>query len=261
MKIRWWMVLAAAAALTAAAGAQDSGQGPGYGPPPEGRGGMGRAGGMEMGMMGRGLMGTVTATAADHLSIKTDAGDVYVAHLSADTRFMKQAAGMRGGGGTGEGGGAPMGGGPGGRGNPPQTIKAAEIKVGDVVNIMGDKDATAKTVSATAVVVMDPERVKMMREMAANFGKTWLAGKVTAIDGTKITLTGIEDNAPHSFAADENTSFRKRREPITLADIQVGDSLRVEGAVKDGVFLATSVNDMGTMGGPPPNLPRNAPPQ
>ena len=29
---------------------------------------------------------------------------------------------------------------------------------------------------------------------------------------------------------------------MTLADIQVGDTIRVEGAVKDGVFTATSVN-------------------
>jgi molybdenum cofactor biosynthesis enzyme len=252
------MALAIAVVFTAAAGAQDSGQGPG-GPPPEGRGGMmGGPGGM--GTMGRGLMGAVTETAADHLTIKTDAGEVYIVHFKADTRFMKQAAGMRGpgGGGTGDGGGAPMGG---RGGNPPQTIKVTDIKANDVISIMGDKDTTAKTIQATAVVVVDPERAKMMREMQANFGKTWLAGKITAIDGTKVTLLGLEDNAPHTFVADENTSFRKRRDPITLADLQVGDSVRVDGAVKNGVFTATTVNAMGAMGGPPPNLPRNAPQQ
>ena len=49
--------------------------------------------------------------------------------------------------------------------------------------------------------------------------------------------------------ADENTSFRKRRDPITLADVQVGDMVRVEGAVKDGTFVATTVAVMV----PPPN--------
>jgi len=80
--------------------------------------------------------------------------------------------------------------------------------------------------------------------MQANYGKTWLAGKVTAIDGVKVTLLGINDHIAHTFAADENTTFRKRREPITLADIQVGDTVRVEGAAKDGIFLATSVAAM-----------------
>jgi hypothetical protein len=43
--------------------------------------------------------------------------------------------------------------------------------------------------------------------------------------------------------------FRKRRDPITLADVQVGDMVRVEGTIKDGVFVATNVAVMS----PPPN--------
>ena len=60
--------------------------------------------------------------------------------------------------------------------------------------------------------------------------------------------------------------FRKRRDPITLADIQVGDMVRAEGAVKDGTFVATSVAVMGPpMNGAPgagggPGQPA-APPQ
>jgi Domain of unknown function (DUF5666) len=104
-----------------------------------------------------------------------------------------------------------------------------------------------------------------MREMQANFGKTWLQGKVTAIDGTKITLTGSMDSAPHTVVADENTTFRKRRDPVTLADIQVGDTVRADGALKDGVFTATAINVGGMMGGGQPNqqpgAPAGAPPQ
>jgi hypothetical protein len=98
--------------------------------------------------------------------------------------------------------------------------------------------------------------------MQANFGKTWLMGKVTAIDGAKITLTGSMDNAPHTVVADENTTFRKRRDPVTMADIQVGDTVRVDGALKDGVFTATAVNVGGMMGGGgAPNSPQNPPTQ
>jgi hypothetical protein len=107
---------------------------------------------------------------------------------------------------------------------------------------------------------IDPERAKQLREMQANYGKTWLMGKVTAIDGVKVTLMGGVDNAAHSFVADENTTFRKRRDPITLADIQVGDTIRVEGALKGDAFVATAVNAMG----PPPEgaqgAPRTGPP-
>ncbi len=217
-----------------------------------------------MGMAGgRGVMGTVTEVAADHYMVKTEAGDVYTVHFSANTRIMKQPPGMRGpgegrGGGQGRGGGG-MGMGRGG--NPPQEIKATEIKVGDAVGAMGELDATAKSMGAVAIVQLDPERARQMAEMQANYGKTWIQGKVTAIDGVKVTLMSSIDNAAHDFVADENTTFRKRRDPITLADIQVGDMVRAEGALKDGTFAATTVNVLGMPQGGPPSAPRNSPPQ
>lgn len=233
------------------------GQGQGQGQRGGGRGGMG--GGMGQ---GRGVMGTVTQVAADHYTIKTDAGETYTVHYSANTRIVKQTAQGRGQGqGQGQGRGRGEGeGGQGGRGggNPPETIKPTDIKVGDAIAAMGEIDATAKTVGAVMVAQLDPERARQMREMEANYGKTWLMGKVTAIDGVKVTLMSSIDNASNAFVADENTTFRRRRDPITLADIQVGDMVRVEGAVKGGIFTATTVGDMGA---PPENttVPRNGP--
>jgi hypothetical protein len=229
-------------------------------------GGYGRRGGFGMGMMGRGISGTVTESAADHFAVKTFTGDTYTIHFSDDTRMMKQGPGMRGRGRQGNGAGndeardrsRDYGGGLGG--NPPEMIKSADIKVGDAISSMGDVDAAAKTVSARTVVLLAPERAKQMEEMEASYGKTWLMGRVTAVDGVKVTLTGTVDNAPHSFVADENTTFRRRRDPITLADIQVGDVVRAEGAVKDGVFTATNVGDMGAMQGVPPRVPGNGQP-
>jgi hypothetical protein len=81
-------------------------------------------------------------------------------------------------------------------------------------------------------------------------------GKVTAINDAKVTLEGGPDNATHTFLADENTTFRKRRDPITLGDIQVGDIVRAEGAVKNGAFLATTVAVIGA----PPQRSDSAPP-
>jgi hypothetical protein len=250
----------------------DAGSGEGHGQR-EGRGGYGGGMGGGAGMMGRGLMGTVTEVAADHYTIKTEAGGDYVVHFTPDTRIFKQVAGTPPGGGAGNGGGqgqnngqsAEGGGGGRGRGygggNPPQQIKPTDIKVGDAISVMGDVDATAKSVAANRIAQLDPAVVQQIRAMEANFGKTWLMGKVTAIDGTKITLTGVIDNAPHSVVADENTAFRKRRDPITLADIQVGDTVRADGAVKDGVFTATNVNVFGGSGGETPSVPRGAQPQ
>ena len=227
-------------------------------------GGYGRGGfGMGMGLAGgRGLIGTVTEVAADHFAVKTDSGETYTIHFSVNTRIMKQPAGGRGPGMGRRGGGQDMGGGGGmGRGgNPPEQIKASDIKIGDAIGAMGEMDNQGKSVGAIAILQLDPERAKQLAEMRANYGKTWIQGKVTAIDGVKVTLMGAIDNAAHAFVADENTVFRKRREPVTLADIQVGDTVRAEGALKDGAFTATTVNVMGMPAGaappPPPGPPQ-----
>ncbi len=263
-------------------GSGNGNRGGGYGQR-GGRGGYG--GGMGMGLGGgRGIVGTVTEVAADHYTVKTETGDSYTIHFSVNTRIMKMPAGAgmggRGqgmgagqGGGQGNGGGEGRGGGQGqgmgagqgggqgrGAGNPPQVIKPTDIKIGDAVGAMGEIDATAKSVGAVAIVQLDPERAKLMEELQANYGKTWLLGKVTAIDGVKVTLIGTVDNAAHSFVADENTTFRKRRDPITLADIQVGDVVRAEGALKDGTFTATTVIEAGMPPAGTANVPRNGPP-
>jgi hypothetical protein len=286
MRIRFLFAIVFTLALCAAAWAQDANRaapapqnnGAGNGAGGNGqRGGRGGYGGMGMGMGmggGRGLMGTVTEAGADHYTVKTEAGEIYTVHFSANTRIMKMPAGMGGqgrgggqgmGGGQGRGGGQGMGGGQGGGmgrdGNPPEQIKATDIKVGDAIGAMGEVDATAKSVGATVIALLDPERAKQMEEMRANYGKTWIQGKVTAIDGVKVTVMGALDNAPHAFVADENTTFRKRRDPVTLADIQVGDSVRAEGALKDGTFTAATVNVMVQPQGGTPSVPRNGPPQ
>jgi len=260
MKIRLLPVLVSALVLAASVHAQDAPSGSPTGQAPaqgsavrEGQGPRGQRGGWSMGA-GRGIAGTVTEVAADHYAIKTETGESYTVHFSVNTRILKQTAGMRGRGGGGQGMGAGAG------GNPPQTLKSTDIKVGDAVAVLGEVDSSAKSVGAVTILQIDPERAKQMREMQANYGKTWLMGKVTAIDGVKVTLLGSVDNAAHAFTADENTIFRKHREPITLADIQAGDEVRVEGAVKGGSFLATSVSVMTMPEGATLTVPRGGQP-
>lgn len=243
-----WPLLILLGALSLDAFAQDANppQDPSQSAPQRGqRGGRGGFGG---GMMGRGVMGTVTEVASDHFTIKTDTGDLYTVHYSVNTRIMKGGGGQRRGQ-TGDN--EPPA-------TPPIAIKATDIKVGDAIGASGEMDANAKSVGAVVIFQIDPERAKQMREMQANYGKTWVMGRVTAVNDVKVTLQGGPDNATHSFVADENTTFRKRRDPITLADIQVGDMIRAEGSLRNGAFLATSV---AVMGQPPQRTDSAAPPQ
>jgi hypothetical protein len=239
-----------------------AGNGGGYGGGSNGGNGQrgGGRGGMGGGMMGRGIEGTVTEVAADHYTIKTYTGELYTIHYSANTRFLKQPPGGAGRGqGGGQGGYQGRGQGGGGGMNRMLPIKSTDVKVGDAVAAAGQIDATAKSVGAVAVVEMDPARAKELQQLEANYGKTWLQGKVTAINDTSVTIMGSVDNAAHTFMADENTVFRKQRDPVTLADIQVGDMVRVEGASSDAGFTATTVNVMPAQGNGPA-MRRNAPP-
>jgi hypothetical protein len=262
MKFRLFASVLFGLALTVGLSAQDNSAPSPSGPPPaHGEGGhYGGRGGWGGGLGGNGIAGTVTAVAADHYTIQTDAGETYTIHFSVNTRILKQSIQRRRESGSrSESGGRGQGGPEGMGGNPPQPLKPADIKVGDAIGAMGEVDAAAKSVGATVIVQVDPERAREMRAMQANFGKTWLMGKVTVINEAKVVLQSSVDNAAHAFVADENTTFRKHREPITLADVQVGDTVRVEGAVKDGVFVASSVAVMGAPPGGMPSVPHDGP--
>jgi hypothetical protein len=113
------------------------------------------------------------------LTVKTEAGEVYQVALSANTRLTKDR----------------------------QPVKVADIKVGDAVGAMGVLDAPTKTVHAVFVGVIDAEQVKKARE---NMGKTYITGKVTAIDVDVLKLTVMRsDNVSQVIAVDEQTSFKR----------------------------------------------------
>lgn len=191
----------------AVAGAQEPQRGTG-GP------GGGPGGGWMMGGNGTPpVAGSVTAVGPSDLTVKTAEGDVYKITYSVNTHFIKDR----------------------------QPAKSSDVKVGDTVVAAGVVDAKAKSVAAVFVAELDPEQAKRIHEAQANYGKTWLGGKVAAIDETKLTITGM-DGKPATFIVDENTSFKKRHDSITLADVKVGDRVRVDGAVKGGTFVASTLS-------------------
>ena len=126
---------------------------------------------------GRAVRGTVTATTADHLTVKTEAGEIYDVVVTPNTTVRK------------------------GR----DVMKFADIHTGDAVGAMGEVDAPKKTVHALMVIVVDAEQVKKAREA---MGKTMISGTVTAIDELKITIKRTDD-VMQTILVDEDTSFRK----------------------------------------------------
>ena len=174
----------------------------------DGGDGMGRAFGR-----GNGVRGTVTAAAAGSFTIRTDEGETYQVLYSANTRLIKDR----------------------------QPIEAADVHVGDMLMAGGIVDPKAKTVGAVFVLDIDAKEVRNAR---AAFGKTWVVGKVTAIHELKITIERAGDKQAQTVAVDENTSFRKHREDVTLADVKVGDTITAQGALHADTFLATEFRIM-----------------
>jgi outer membrane lipoprotein SlyB len=207
-------------------------------------------GAIALGAQSRMVRGTVTAAEGDRLTVKTDAGDLFQVVVTTNTRLIKER----------------------------QPVKIADVHVGDGVGAMGVIDAPTKTVHAAMVMVVDAAQVKKMRD---DMGKTYISGKVMAIDDLELTIKR-QDGVTQKIAVDEGTSFRKggrgagammrgdgsqtlgsgaafgpgqpggppRGESITLADIKVGDVVVGPGALKSGVFVPTqlTVIDAAAMG-------------
>src|SRR5262249_35668021 len=130
-----------------------------------------------------------------------------------------------------------------------QPIKLEEIKTDEVVLARGSlKD---NVMDAAMVGVVNPQMIQMMgqgggpggggRGPGAGFnredlGKKFIAGEVKAINETKLTIAR-PDGQNQDIEVDENTSFKRGNESITLPDIKTGDFVRGSGELKNGVFV------------------------
>jgi len=141
--------------------------------------------------------------------------------------------------------------------NDRQTAKLADFKVGDMVLIRtegsGDQDLTAVVVagrtdgSSMGIVpggrgMGGPGGGMMMG--GGELGKDFVFGEVKSVDAPKITVLR-PDNVTQTLELNEETSLRKGRESVTMADIQVGDHLFVRGGVQNNAFVPKMVMVIG----------------
>jgi hypothetical protein len=150
-----------------------------------------------------------------------------------------------------------------------QMVKVADLKAGDGVMAAGMLDTTTHTLHAAVLFVVDAAQIQAMK---ANLGKTYIVGRVTAVDLDNARMT-VErtDHVSQTIGFDETTSFRRGGrmmggmfgggpgsggpgsggsgaaapgaggESITLADIKVGEMVRGTGSVKNGIFVPTEL--------------------
>jgi preprotein translocase subunit YajC len=159
-----------------------------------------------------------------------------------------------------------------------QPAKLGDFKVGDMVFVRAEEDTNH---GVTALVIAGrsgggPEANGRGLGGGGGFGelgKDFVLGEVKSVDAPKITVLR-PDNVTQTMELNEETSLRKGRESITMADIQPGDHIVVRGGVQNNAFVPKSVmvispeqwkrmQEMGMMpaGNAPANTPKDNPQQ
>ncbi len=152
------------------------------------------------------------------------------------------------------------------------TAALTDFKVGDTVIVRGDENAD-HSINARMVAARTgggpggpggPGGMSM-----GTLGKDYVAGEVKSLDPPRITVLRT-DNVTQTLELNEETSLRRGRDSITMADIQVGDHLMARGAVQKDVFVPKGVmvmnaeqwqrmQQMRQSGGAPPSSPSQPP--
>lgn len=183
------------------------------------------------------LFGKITAIHDSSLEISNPNADSVTVKITSQTEFRKDR----------------------------QPAKRSDFKVGDIIAVRGQENPdhtwTAQTISARSV--NGEGRGPNMQ--AGTLGKDYVAGEVKGVDAPKISVLR-SDNVTQTIELNEDTSLRKGRDAITMADVQVGDHLLARGAMQDNVFVPKFVMVIGPeqwqrmqeMGGMRSGGPRNS---
>jgi len=157
-----------------------------------------------------------------------------------------------------------------------QGAKLEDFKIGELVFVRGEENAdhsvTALLIGGRSGGGGSEGGARVFGEM----GKDFVVGEVKSIDAPKLTVLR-PDNLTQTLELNEETSLRRGRESITMADIQVGDHVVVRGGVQNNTFVPKNVmvlsaeqwkrmQEMGMIrsdsgGAGPPVTPKDKPPQ
>ena len=119
-----------------------------------------------------------------------------------------------------------------------QGAKLADFKVGDMVFVRGEENAD-HSVTAQLIGGRSGGGAQGGRGFGGTgfeLGKDFVVGEVKSVDAPKLTVLR-PDNVTQTLELNEDTSLRRGRESITMADIQPGDHVMVRGAVENNVFV------------------------
>jgi preprotein translocase subunit YajC len=182
--------------------------------PPPGGGHGSRHGGAQG---GHGTIGKITAIHGNSLQISRPDGSTVTINLTDKTEYRKDR----------------------------QPAQLSDFKVGDFVMVRGDEnsDHSINAQSLSGRTANGGPGVMGAGPGGAAFGemgKDFVAGVVKSVDAPKLTVLRA-DNVTQTVELNEDTSLRRGRESITMADIQPGDHIVVRGGLQNNVFVPKAV--------------------
>jgi hypothetical protein len=120
-----------------------------------------------------------------------------------------------------------------------QGAKLADFKVGEMVYVRGEENAD-HSVTAQLIGGRSGGGPEGGGRGFGELGKDFVVGEVKSIDAPNLTVLR-PDNITQTMELNEETSLRRGRESITMADIQPGDHVVVRGAVQNNAFVPKNV--------------------
>jgi hypothetical protein len=120
-----------------------------------------------------------------------------------------------------------------------QAAKLADFKAGDVVFVRLDENA-GEGMTAQMIGGRSGGGAEGGGRGFGEMGKDFVAGEVKTVDAPRLTVLR-PDNVTQTLELNEETSLRRGRESITMADIQPGDHVVVRGVVQNNAFVPKNV--------------------
>ena len=167
---------------------------------------------------GHGTIGKITAIHGNSLQLAKPDGSTITVNLTNKTEFRKDR----------------------------QPAKLSDFKVGDFVMASGDENpdhsVTAQSLRGRSEnggpggSGAGPGGGAAFGEM----GKDFVAGVVKSVDAPKLTVLRA-DSIAQTLELNEDTSLRRGRESITMADIQPGDHIVIRGSLQNNAFVPKAV--------------------
>jgi hypothetical protein len=116
---------------------------------------------------------------------------------------------------------------------------AADFKVGDLVMVRGEENAD-HTVTAKLIGTRGGGPAGPGGGMMGTLGKDYVTGEVKSVEAPRLTVLR-PDGVTQTLELNEETTIRKNRESITMADLQVGDHVLARGAALGDMFVPKGV--------------------